>query len=228
MFQDKRVYLIIGLGRFGISFSEKLIELGQTVIGVDNQLGPVTEMSEKIDVAAQIDVEDEASLIKIGAKEVDVAVVAIGESIEASVLCTSILVDIGVPVVIARASNAAHAKVLRRVGAHSVIMPEWQMGQDMAEKLVYPWYSSFTKIEGGDFVFGKISPTSEMIGKTVAELRFMQRYNMVVVLLEHDGKQSTPSPDRPFEAEDKLWVLGHRNEMNKLIKKQPDNKTEDI
>ena len=76
MANDKKVFLIVGLGRFGISLAEKLVELGQTVIGVDNMLAPITEMSEKIDVAAQIDVEDQASLIKIGAKEVDVAIVA--------------------------------------------------------------------------------------------------------------------------------------------------------
>ena len=220
MTNSKKVYLIIGLGRFGISFSEKLVELGQTVIGVDNQIAPVTEMAEKIDVAAQIDVEDEASLIKIGAKEVDVAVVAIGESIEASILCTSILVDIGVPLVIARASNAVHAKVLNRVGAHSVIMPEWQMGQHMAENMVYPWYDSFTKIDGGDFVLGKITPTKDMIGKTKADLRFMQRYDAVAVLLEHNGKQLVPLPNRPFETGDKLWVLGHKDSMNKLVSKE--------
>lgn len=219
MADNKKVYLIVGLGRFGVSFAEKLVELGQTVIGVDNMIGPVTEMSEKIDVAAQIDVEDEAALIKIGAKEVDVAIVAIGEAIEASILCTSILVDIGVPVVIARAANNVHAKVLRRVGAHSTIMPEWQMGQHLAENLVYPWYASFTQIEGGDFVLGKISPTKDMIGKTIAELRFLQRYNVVAVLLEHDGQQSAPSPTRPFDSEDKLWVLGHKSSMDKLIDK---------
>ncbi len=220
MANDKKVFLVVGLGRFGISLAEKLVELGQTVIGVDNMLAPITEMSEKIDVAAQIDVEDEASLIKIGAKEVDVAIVAIGEAIEASILCTSILVEIGVPVVIARAANAVHAKVLKRVGAHTIILPESEMGQHMAENLVYPWYASFTKIEGGDFVLGKINPTKDMIGKTIAELRFLQRYNVVVVLLEHDGEQFAPSPSRPFDIEDKLWVLGHKTNMDKIIDKE--------
>ena len=102
--ESKKTFLIVGLGRFGISLCEKLAELGQTVIGVDGQQAPVLEMSEKIDVAAQLDVSDENALIKVGAKEVDVAIVTIGEALENSILCTSILSDLGVPLLISRAS----------------------------------------------------------------------------------------------------------------------------
>ena len=56
--------------------------------------------------------------------------------------------------------------------------------------------------------------------KTIAELRFLQRYNVVVVLLEHDGEQFAPSPSRPFDIEDKLWVLGHKTNMDKIIDKE--------
>ncbi len=219
MAQDKKSYLIVGLGRFGISLCDKLAELGQIVIGVDSVEGPVNEMADRIDVAAQVEVSDENALIKVGAKEVDVAIVTIGEAIENSILCTSILVDLGVPLVIARASNALHAKVLKRVGAHKIVFPEWDMGYRVAENLVYPWYSSFTRVEGGDFVFGKVSPLPEMIGKSMTELRFSQRYNVVVVLVENNGKQTAPVSTRPFEGSDKLWILGHKQDMDKLIKK---------
>ena len=101
MSKEKKSFLIVGLGRFGSSLCEKLVELGQSVIGVDQLAGPVSEMSDKIDVAAQLDVTDESALTKIGAKEVDIAIVTIGSSLENSVLCTSILVDLQVPLVVA-------------------------------------------------------------------------------------------------------------------------------
>jgi len=82
MARDKKSYLIVGLGRFGTSLCEKLAELGQSVIGVDSLSAPVLEMSDKISVAAQLDVTDVNALIKVGAKEVDVAIVTIGEAIE--------------------------------------------------------------------------------------------------------------------------------------------------
>lgn len=219
MADKKKSYLIVGLGRLGISLCEKLAELGQSVIGVDSQAAPVAEMSDIIDVAAQLDVSDEHALAKAGAKEVDVAIVTIGAGVEDSILCTSILVDMGIPLVIARASNKQHAKVLKRVGAHKVIAPESDMGRRIAENLVYPWYSSFTRIEGGDFVFGKVAPRPEMIGRSMSELRFSQKYNVIVILMEHDGKQAAPDPFRPFGKDDRLWLLGHRRDMDKMINK---------
>lgn len=220
MEEGKKAFLVVGLGRFGMALCEKLAELGQTVIGVDSMHAPIVEMADKIDVAAQLDVADANALIKVGAKEVDIAVVTIGEAIENSILCTSILVDLGVPLVIARASNALHAKVLKRVGAHKVVFPEWDMGHRMADALVYPWYASFTRIEGGNFTIGKISPLPEMIGKNMAELRFSQVYSVVVILIESNGKQMTPIATRPFERDDKIWVLGERSHMDKLVIKE--------
>ena len=219
MGENKKSFLIVGLGRFGTSLCEKLVELGQSVIGVDQLAGPVSEMSDTIDVAAQLDVTDESALIKVGAKEVDIAIVTIGSSLENSVLCTSILVDLGVPLVVARANTALHAKILARVGAHRIVFPEWDMGHKVAENFVYPWYSKFSKIDGGDFYFGKIKPLSEMVGKTMADMKFSQRYKVIVILLEHDGKQEAPSPTRPFLETDGLWVLGRRPDMDQLVTK---------
>lgn len=213
-------FLIVGLGRFGTALCERLAELGQNVIGIDSMAAPVMELSDKIAVAAQLDVTDENSLRKIGAKDVDVAVVTIGEAVEHSILCTALLVDMGVPFVIARAANKLHAKVLERVGAHKIISPESDMGHRIAETLVFPWYSTFTRIDGGNFVLGKISPLPSMIGKDMAELKFSQKYKVIVILMEYDGVQHTPNPTRPFEPTDKLWVLGHVGDMDDLIQKE--------
>ena len=219
MERKKKSFLIIGLGRFGTALCEKLSSLGQNVIGIDSMSGPVMELSDKIAVAAQMDVTDENSLRKIGATQVDVAVVTIGEAVEHSILCTSLLVDMGVPIVIARASNKLHAKVLERVGAHKVISPECDMGSRIGEMLVYPWYSAFTRIDGGNFILGKIQPLPDMIGKSMAELKFSQKYKVIVILMEYEGIQHTPMPMRPFEKGDRMWVLGHVEDMDKLVEK---------
>lgn len=211
-------FLVIGLGRFGTSLCDKLVSLKQNVIGIDNKPGPVHDMADRIAVAAQLDATDETALRKIGAKDVDVAVVTIGESVEKSILCTSMLSEMGIPLVVARATNALHAKVLERVGAHKVIFPEKDMGSRCGELLVFPWYSTFTKIGNGDFVLGNISPLPDMIGKDMAELKFSQKYNVVVILMEYGGKQHSPIASRPFEKDDRIWILGKMEDMDKLIK----------
>ncbi|MDO5115351.1 MAG: TrkA family potassium uptake protein [Synergistaceae bacterium] len=224
----KKTFLIVGLGRFGTALCETLASLGQNVIGVDGKAAPVMELSDVITVAAQMDVTDEASLIKIGARDVDVAVVTIGEAVEPSILCTALLVDLGVPLVIARAANKLHAKVLERVGAHKVISPECDMGSRIGETLVYPWYSTFTRIDGGDFVLGKISPLPEMLGKDMAQLKFSQKYKVIVILMEYGGRQHTPSPTRPFEKGDRLWVLGTIEDINRIIEKEDQDRLMDM
>lgn len=220
--QKKKSYLIVGLGRLGISLCEKLTELGQSVVGVDRLAAPVAEVSDKIDVAAQIDVTDEKALEKVGAREVDVAVVTIGQSLEDSILVTSILKNLKVPMLIARASTPLHAKILVRVGADKIVFPEYDMGNRIGENLVFPWYSRFYGVGDGTFMFGKISPLDEMIGKSLAEMRFHQKYSVVVVLMERDGKEIMPSPFTAIERDDKLWILGKKEEIGKLTEKMAD------
>lgn len=217
MNETKKNYLVVGLGRFGISLCKKLVELGQSVIGVDSAPGPVAEMSERIDIAAQIDATDESALIKVGAKEVDVAVVTVSHSLESSVLATSILCDLGVPLVIGRASNAMHAKLLARVGAHKIVFPEWDMGHRLGENLVFPWYSQFMKIGGSDFLVGRISPQPEMVGKSIAELHFSQTYNAIVMLVERNGERKVPLSHMPIEAGDMLWIAGAQEALGMLV-----------
>ncbi|MBR4400362.1 MAG: TrkA family potassium uptake protein [Synergistes sp.] len=214
--KKKRSYLVVGLGRFGSALCEKLTELGQYVIGVDSMRQPVNELADKIAVAAQLDVTDESALRKAGAADADTAIVTIGEAVEKSILCTSILVEMGIPFVIARATNALHARVLEHVGAHRVIFPERDMGFSMGEKLVFPWYSAFTHIDGGDFLLGSISPMPEMIGRNLLELKFSQKYKVIVILMEYGGAQHTPDVSRPFEKDDKIWVLGHTADIGRL------------
>ena len=99
---DKNTVIVIGLGRFGQSVCRRLAALKQEVIGVDRNMHRVEEVADIVDLAAQVDATDEEALIKIGAKEANVAIVAIGENVEASILATSILRDLDVKHIIAR------------------------------------------------------------------------------------------------------------------------------
>jgi Trk K+ transport system NAD-binding subunit len=150
MAEKRKMVLVVGLGRFGLSLCEKLAAMGQYVVGVDADPAKVEAVADIIALAAQLDATDEDALIKVGAKEADIAVVTIGENIEASILATTIIKGFNIPLVVARAQTALHARVLSRVGAHRVIFPERDMGQKVAEQFVHPWLSSFSQLPGVD------------------------------------------------------------------------------
>lgn len=212
----ERTCIVVGLGRFGKAVSERLTELGESVIGVDRVRARVEEMSEVIDLAAQLDATDEDALVKAGAREADIAVVAIGESIEASILATTILIGLGVPVVTARAQNALHARVLARIGASRVFFPERDLGQRVADQISHPVLAQFTELPGSDFLVGEIAPLDEMVGKSLMELEFRSRYNAVVLLVKRGESSFLPRADTVLEKSDSLVVAARRQNLKDL------------
>jgi trk system potassium uptake protein TrkA len=212
----ERTCIVVGLGRFGKAVCERLTELGESVIGVDRVRARVEEMSEVIDLAAQLDATDEDALVKAGAREADIAVVAIGESIEASILATTILIGLGVPVVTARAQNALHARVLARIGASRVFFPERDLGQRVADQISHPVLAQFTELPGSDFMVGEISPLKEMVGKNLMELEFRSRYNAVILLVKRGESNFLPKADTVLEKSDSLVVAARRQNLRDL------------
>ena len=214
---EVKSFLVIGLGRFGQALCGRLVDLGQRVVGVDKVRAHVEEMAERLDLAAQLDAADEEALVKVGAREADVAVVAIGEGIEASVLATAILRDLGVPLVVARAIDPLHAKVLQRVGAHRILSPERDMGLSMAEQLVHPWMAQFTALHQTDFLVGEVSPLEEMTGRTLQDLRFTHRYQTMILLVERGGTRFLPRADTVILPTDRLWVAGRQEDLSRWL-----------
>ncbi len=217
MKKEEKVVLVVGLGRFGQSLCKTLSEFHTQVIAVDTDIECVEETAGLVELCVQADATDADALAKCGAKEADIAVVAIGESVEASILATTILKDLGVPYVIARAENDIHARVLARVGANRVIFPERDMGERLAQLLVHPWMSHFAQVPGSLFYVGEIHPIPEMLGKTLAELDFRVRFNAVVLSINRGGKRFIPRAETTIEAGDMILVAGHREDLTKWV-----------
>lgn len=217
MVSKKKMILVVGLGRFGISLCEQLVSMGQYVVAADRDPAKVQEMAEMVDLCAQIDATDEDALIKIGAKEADVAVVTIGENIEASVLSTTILKGLEIPHLVARAQTNLHARVLARVGAHKVIFPERDMGQKVAEQFIHPWLSRFSQLPGAEFLVGEIKPLSDMIGRSLAELKFRSKYDAMVLLFNREGSYFLPNADSVIQDRDRLVIAGRKESLSTWV-----------
>lgn len=211
--------IVIGLGRFGSALCERLKAHKMTVVAVDRDKEKVEAMADVTDLAAQLDSTDKEALTKIGAKEMDVAVVAIGEDVESSILTTAILKEFDIPQIISRAQNPLHARILARVGAHKVIFPERDMGWHVADLVVNPWLQGFSQLPRSDILIGEIKPTEEMIGKSLADLQFSDRYGAVVVLTERGGERFLPKANYIVEREDRLTIAGSRDDIKKLMER---------
>jgi trk system potassium uptake protein len=124
--------IVIGLGRFGTSLALTLETLGSEVLGVDARADRIADLRDQLSHVAEADTTDVRALEQLGAAEFDRAVVAIGTDMEASILTTAALVDLGIRDIWAKSMTQPHARILERVGAHHVVFPEAQMGERVA------------------------------------------------------------------------------------------------
>jgi trk system potassium uptake protein TrkA len=198
-------FLVIGLGRFGGALAETLVELGRDVLGVDLDEKLVRRYADQLTHVVQCDTTDPEAMAQIGAAEFRTAVVAIGTDMEASILTTALLSDLGVPRIVAKAITAAHGKILERVGAHRVIFPERDMGIRVGHTLTGRALDYFQLDPG--FALVEATAPREIVGKTLAEAEVRRRYGITVVCIKPVGGSFTyATPDTVVQGGDVLVV----------------------
>lgn len=197
--------LVIGLGRFGGALAETLVELGTEVLAVDFDADRVQEYSERLTHVRQADTTSATVLRQLGAGEFSVAVVAIGNDIESSILTTAALADLGVPSIWAKAIRADHGRILERVGAHNVVYPERQMGIRTAHA-VSGRVIDYFELDPG-FVLAEVRPPRRLIGKTLAEADIRNRYGVTIVCVKPNGEGFTYATPETCMAEGDILVV---------------------
>ena len=200
-------FLVIGLGRFGGALAETLVELGHEVLGVDLSEKPVQRYADELTHVVQCDTTDPEAMAQIGAAEFGTAIVAIGSDVEASILTTSVLADLGVSRIVAKAITAAHGKILERVGAHRVIFPERDMGIRVGHSMTGRALDYFQLDPG--FALVEATAPREIVGKTLAGAEVRRRYGITVVCIKPAGGTFTyATPDTVVQEDDVLVVAG--------------------
>ncbi|RWZ51003.1 TrkA family potassium uptake protein [Labedella phragmitis] len=181
--------LVIGLGRFGAACAGELDRLDREVLAIDEDMGLVQKWSERITHTVQADARNLEALKQIGAADFSIAVVAVGSSIEASVLITANLVDLKVPQIWAKAVSQSHGKILTRVGANHVIYPEAEAGERVAH-LVSGRMLDFIQFDD-DFVLVKMYPPKPIRGLNLTESGVRTKHRITVVGVKSPGKPFT-------------------------------------
>jgi trk system potassium uptake protein TrkA len=181
--------LVIGLGRFGGALAETLMELGHDVLGVDADPKIVQGLADDLTHVVEADATDIEVMRQLGAGEFGRAVVGIGTDLEASILTTSVLVDLRVPDIWAKAITVPHGRILERVGAHHVVFPEHDMGRRVAH-LVTGRMIEFVQLDEG-FALVELKPPRQIVGRSLGDAQVRKRYGITVVCIKPEGGSFT-------------------------------------
>ena len=210
--------IVIGLGRFGAALAQTLVDLGYEVLGVDTDPNIVATHAESLTHVVQADTTQVRALRQIGAADAMTVVVCIGTGIEASILTTTALVDLGVPNIWAKAITESHGRILRRVGAHHVVFPEAEMGQRVAH-MVTGQVLEFLALDD-DFVIAELIAPDELIGTPLGESNLRAEYKVTVVCVKPSGGQFTYADrETVLTTSDLIVIAGHRADVERFTQR---------
>ncbi|MDD7113291.1 MAG: TrkA family potassium uptake protein [Lachnospiraceae bacterium] len=208
-------YAVLGLGSFGKSVARSFMELGIEVLAVDRNKIIVNEIASEVTYAVQMDVTNEDALKSIGIEKMDGVIVAIGENLEASVMATLLVKELGVPYVVAKAETDMQKKILEKIGADKVVFPEKEMGIRLAKNIVGNFLDVFDLSSKDSMVELKVK--EEWVGKSIRELDFRNRYHLNIVAFRREGKlDSFPDPDDVLQKDDIIITVGKNEDLNRI------------
>lgn len=212
----KKQYAVIGMGRFGLSVATALSSMGFDVLAIDSDEHRTQEVSNMVTHAVTADSTDEEALRALGIRNFDVVVIAIGENIQASILTTLILKDLGGPIIIVKAQNELHGKVLSKIGADKVVFPERDMGLRVAHHLTSPNIIDYIELSD-EYSIVDLQVTRAMIGKNLKELDIRAKFGCNVMAIKRESKMNiSPAAQDRLEEGDILVIVGEKNDLAKL------------
>ncbi len=225
MAKEEKVFAVFGLGAFGNEVCRGLIEKGGKVIAFDNRPQPIEKIKDLVTQAMVLDSTDDDALRSAPLENVDVAIVAIGEDVEASILTTALLKNIGVPYVIARAVSDIHMRVLRQIGANEVINLEIEEGRRVAARLLTAEVLETIPVSE-DYSIVELYVPESMVGKSLERLDLRAGYKVNVIAIERfktavdeegnpvkEERVILPTKDDVLLSDDILIVVGRNSDL---------------
>ncbi|NCB77542.1 MAG: TrkA family potassium uptake protein [Negativicutes bacterium] len=212
----RKQFAIIGLGRFGTSVAKTLYEMGYEVLAVDTDETRVQDFSDEVTHVVQADTTDEDTLKALGIRNFDVVVVAIGADVQANLMTTLQLKEMGVSYIVAKAKNNLHGKMLEKIGADRVVYPERDMGQRVAHNLVSSNVLEYIELSP-EYSIVEVTAPKVLVGKNLVETDLRGRYEVNVVAIRR-GEQLLvpPQPTEKIMDKDVLFVVGANRGVQRL------------
>lgn len=209
----KAQFAVIGLGRFGSSVSQELVNLGYEVLGVDNSEEAVERMKELLTHVEVADATDEGALKMLGIRNFDCVIIAIGADIQSSTLTAILIKELGVKRIIAKALTELHGRALRKIGVDRVVYPEKEMGIRLANQLVAPNLLDYIELSG-EYKISELIVPLRLSGYTIQELDMNEQYECrVIVINREDGILIAPKANDIIRERDKLLIVGKKQHI---------------
>ncbi|MCH5163372.1 MAG: TrkA family potassium uptake protein [Clostridiales bacterium] len=216
---SRKQYVIFGLGRFGTALAKALSEYGAETLVVDDDEDKINEISSFCTQAVCCDATDEQNLERLGINNMDVAIVCITSNIEASIFISLMCKQLGVPTVIAKASDERHKIVLEKIGVDMTFIPEEAMGEKLAANLVKPNMVEVMTLTD-KFHMVEIRTPKKWQDKTLSELDLRNTEHVTLVVIKR-GDEVIPSPGGNCKllADDLLVIAGDVADTKRLSSK---------
>ena len=211
-------YIVIGLGRFGSQVARQLHSLGCEVLAMDVRAELVQQIANDVTHAVVGDAQDKEVLKALGVRNLECAVVAIGDDLSASVLATMNLKELGVPYLVCKAHDETHRKVLEKLGADRVVIPEQENGVRLARSLSTPNVLDYIVLSE-DYSIVEVPAPQSWWEKTLKDLNVRAKLGANIIAIRRNGKINvSPSADFLFREGDIIVVLGDSQSLQKVQK----------
>ncbi len=211
-------FIVIGCGRFGSSVAKNLYELENEVMVVDKSEELINDIADEVTYSVVADVSDEKSLKSLGLGNFDIAIIAIGSDLEASVIATLAAKELGVPYIIAKANSEMHSRILERIGADKVVYPEQDMGLKIAHSLNSTNIIDFIEFSP-EYNMVELKVLKKWEGKSLGDLALPDRYSITVIAIRRGEEiKLVPKSNDIILREDILVVIGHTRDVDELEK----------
>ncbi len=211
-----QTYAVFGLGRYGRSVARELVSNGAEVLAVDANESIVNELVGEIPICKCADITDAEVIRQLGIANIDVVIVAMASSLEASVMAVMLCKEAGVKTVIAKCANETHRKILDKVGADKVVLPESDSGVRLAKNLLSSGFMDIIELSKNVSMI-EMDVKPEWAGKTILELNLRKKYSInIVAICENSSVSTNIDPEKVLSTKMKLIVIANKSRLNKL------------
>jgi trk system potassium uptake protein TrkA len=217
--KNMRSFAIIGLSTFGFYLSKYLSDRGFDVLAIDLNESRIDKVKEFVTKAVILDATDKNALESLGITDVDVVIVSLGDRIDASILVTLYLKELGVKEIIAKASTEDHGKILDRIGATTVVFPERDVALRLSRSLENINVLDAVPLSPGVSIL-EFGPLNSFLGKTLRELDLRNRYGVQIVVIKElvpENLVIVPRPDHKIKDSDILVGIGRDKDFEKML-----------